>query len=107
MARTYLVHTEPANKETVLNYVGDQKERHGEPDAIIELCSADSAGNIGDADPKQFEAVVSSGLPKHQEIIAAYKEIGVRVTNISTVDPDFAKKQKAAAAEVEAKSKKK
>lgn len=84
MARTYLIHTDAANRETVSAYVENQKKQHDEPDAPVETCSADSAANIGKTDPKGFEAVISCGLPKHQELFASYKELGIRATLIST-----------------------
>ncbi len=106
MPRTYLIHTDKANEEKVKTYVGCQKEIHGELDALVETASADTAANIGNADPALFEAVVSSALPKCQEIASGYKELGVRCTMIGADDPEHIKKVKAQQAEDEKAAKK-
>lgn len=71
--KTIFVHTDAANAAKVNAIAGNLK---GEEDKI-EKVTADSATLLKKDAKGEFEAVVSAGLPKVQEIVAGYKKQGV------------------------------
>ena len=75
--KTIFVHTEPANADRVNRIAANLKSEEdkiekGTADAAV-LVKKDDKGNV----VGQYEAVISAGLPKVQEIVGGYKKYGI------------------------------
>lgn len=91
--KTIIVHTEPGNATKVnsiatnLKYEED-KIQQGSADAAI-LVKKDKNGKV----VGEYEAVISAGLPKVQEIVGGYKKYGIVTHVVGVDDPAFVAEQ--------------
>ena len=91
--KTIFVHTEPANADRVNGIAANLKSEEdkiekGTAEAAV-LVKKDGQGNV----IGEYEAVISAGLPKAQEIITGYKKYGIVTHVVGIVDPAFAAEQ--------------
>lgn len=88
--KTIFVHTEPANADRVNGIAANLKSAEdriekGTADAAV-LVKKDDKGNV----VGEYEAVISAGLPKVQEIVGGYKKYNIVAHVVGAVDPAFA-----------------
>ena len=91
--KTIFIHTEPANADRVNGIANNLKSAEdkiekGTAEAAV-LVKKDDKGNV----VGEYEAVVSAGLPKVQEIVGGYKKYDIMTHVVGAVDPAFAAEQ--------------